>query len=172
MSAAPKSTDGARPRPSPKGRSALFLLLAAAALVLAAAPARADLMISVGSATVAPGGAGAFDVTLSNPLGDTAVQLGGFTVALSVASGSGITLTRVDFPPTNYVFAGASFDQNFSLPLGAVTATTGSANDVTDPVAFVTLNPGSSFALARFSFSADAGLKAGTTIPLTLDTSA
>ena len=90
--------------------------LAAALIVVGdTTPARAGLVISALGATAPPGGSSTFDVTLTNT-GPNSVDLGGFQLELSVASGSGVQFTDVTTDTAaTYVFAAAPGPPPFSF---------------------------------------------------------
>ena len=147
--------------------------LAALALALAGvpAPARADQTIQVLDAAATPGGAGSFDIVLKDD-GDT-FQVGGFTVEVSVAAGSGVTFTAAD-TLTDPATAPYLFGTYQSSPLPFATdpadpgmaatfpATDFAAGDaaMTAP-GFVTLAPGDVLGLIHVTFSVAAGVVPG-----------
>jgi hypothetical protein len=85
------------------------------------APARADLIITGGSATVAPGGTATVDFTVSATAGSS-YQLGSFQIELQITTSSGTSFlqfssSQVDpYSDSVYVFSGASFGQDYGVP--------------------------------------------------------
>jgi hypothetical protein len=103
-----------------------LLLLAAAALGVAA-PARADFVVTVPNATVAPGGTVTLDVTIrstSTPVDRLDAFGFSFQVTTTGPTRLAFTPTQPDpFTAPNYVLFGVSDDQDNGLPLGTVTTT-------------------------------------------------
>lgn len=130
-----------------------FLLAVLSAVGLATAASAAPV-ITVGSAVVPNGGPGTFDVTISNP--DAVVyDVGGFSLDLSTSGG--LTFTGVDYPATNYLYDGNSFNQanGFPFSLDAFPNTAFNATDLHVDFGLpgaTTLNPGDVFTLATVSF--------------------
>jgi hypothetical protein len=98
-----------------------------------AVPARADFVISIGSATVPQGGTGAVDVFLSSTAGSSSPDLLnnlGFTLQITgpheLQFASTQSFSYLNSP--QYVFFGDSTDHNTSSPGGTV-RTTSYAND-------------------------------------------
>jgi hypothetical protein len=109
------------------------MLVGASAFLLAlAAPARADLIVTGGAATVTAGGNGTVDFTIQTNSGDM-LSAFGLQLQITVQTG-GSFLQFSNSQPTpytnpNYVFAGDSFGQAFSLPFWGSPATTTTSND-------------------------------------------
>jgi hypothetical protein len=105
-----------------------FLLAAAFVLLAHVSPAQAAFVLdmTVQNATVSAGGAGSFDVVLRNDASATqSVSIAGFSIDLTIPSGTGISLTGAnDLTSAPYIFAGNSLGF-----LAAVTATEVQAND-------------------------------------------
>ena len=111
------------------------------------------LSIQPGTSSANPGGSGAFNVVLTNT-GTSGVSIGGFAFQVSVASPD-ITLTGADFSsvPT-YIFAGHSFDMDFSLPLNTDSGATLDAIDSYDvALSGIILGAGQSLGLGEVFFS-------------------
>jgi len=104
-------------------------------LTLFAAPARADLVISIGSPAVPQGGTGTLDVWLASTAGSSAPDLlnnYGFTLQITGTNELQFSTTQSFAYLTNsqYVFAGDSTDQMTMSPGGTVsTSMTGYTND-------------------------------------------
>lgn len=113
-----------------------FLLAVLVLWLVGAVPARAGIIISVGSTTTAPGGIGIvnFYITSDNPNGD---QLGSFQIQLQaseVSGADGLNLSFTANQPTvydqsNYVFSGNSGFQDSSTLFWGTPFSTVTAND-------------------------------------------
>lgn len=107
-------------------------VIASAILLALAAPARADLVITGGAATVSAGGTGTVDFTIQSTSGD---MLSAFGLQLQITvqtGGSFLQFTGSQPSPytnPNYVFAGDSFGQTFPLPFWYSPTTTTTPND-------------------------------------------
>jgi hypothetical protein len=139
--------------------SAVAASVAALLLGVAPIPARAAFIVQALNSVAPIGGTGAFDVVLTDT-GGTA-QVSGFSVELSVPSGSGVTFTGVD---TNTTAAAYLFGTLQSPPF------TFSSFPTTDftvldasmtPPGFVTLNTNSIFGLEHVTYAWSAGASAG-----------
>jgi hypothetical protein len=106
------------------------LLIATGILLATTLPSRADLVVSIGNLTVAPGGVGTTDVTVSSSDGHpVSLELFGFDLRISKVSGPGrleFTPTQTDpFSSSNYVFYHDSADNTppGQTTLGTVSTT-------------------------------------------------
>ena len=127
-------------------RSFMALLVLILAVGVQAKRAQADFTVSVGSATIAEGGTGYVDVTISS-VGPTSLPLGnaGFTFNIT-ANNNANTLEFVSLQPQDqsplpasaylndpgYVFHGDSYDQINGLAVGNVSSTSSGTNDQYD----------------------------------------
>lgn len=129
-------------------RVRVVLLAAAIMLLMLSIPARADLVVSVGSVTVAPGStSNSLDVDLTNT-GSTGVSLDGFSFGVSVTN-LDINFTGADISTTApYIFAGDSlFGPTISTTVGSSLI----ASDV-DVSGGITVAAGSTVGLGRMLF--------------------
>lgn len=128
----------------------LFLSLAAAAGTQARAAT--ILMLSIEPVSISPGGAGAFDVLVTNP-STSPVNVGGFNFEVDTTD-TDVTFqgTTVNTTTATYIFAGnSSFGPtlNFDSPGQAMDG----ADVVATPNSFTTLNPGDTFGLGNVNFT-------------------
>lgn len=156
-------------------------LLLAAALLFTPSSVQAAPIITVKSTVVDYLQLkGSFGVTISVPLGDPAITLGGFQVDLGIPGGSSlVTFTKVDYP-SNYVFDFPSLNQLFLQPVGTVTADTAETADasITEPLGGKTINPGQTYNLfnvffdlnPKYDFNKDKSFNGGSVkVPIQLD---
>ena len=150
-----------------------LLTLAALVTLAMAGRARADLIITGGTASVAAGSTGSVDFTVSSTTGtDT---LSSFNVQLLITTLSGGSLLQFTtaqpdpFGRSNYVFAGNSGDANNGLSFWAAPSTspTGTLNDTitggdfTNNGTGVTISQTPTSLLMAVQFQAAAGAAAG-----------
>ncbi|WP_165232638.1 PEP-CTERM sorting domain-containing protein [Aquisphaera insulae] len=115
-------------------------------------PALAGLLIEVRSTTAAAGGAGAFDVVLINQSGGD-VDVGGFSVEVSVATSSGVTFTAVTTATSPaYVFGTLQSPPPFNVTTLPSTNLTALDTDMTSP-GYATLTDGATVGLMHVEFS-------------------
>ena len=144
---------------APRNRLATVAVVAVLMTTAVASPSRADLVIEVLNSTTAAGGTGSFDVVLTDTGPINSFQVGGFSVELLVAAGTGIHFTAVD---TNTVAAPYIFGTYqsgpapFSFDTFPNTEFTASDSTAVAP-GYVTVNPGDTFGLAHVSYSVDPG---------------
>lgn len=136
-----------------RGLSVLLLPLFMVILGSAVTPARASLLLGVGSASVEVGESGYIDVTITNT-GDQDIALGGFNLALA-AGGPGILLTTADYLTTDPYLFGTDGVQGENLlfdppPAGADIA----AFDISSLLEGTVLGAGQTMGLARIGFNA------------------
>ncbi len=142
-------------------------LIAAAVLILSAAatPARADLILDVIAepSSAAAGQPGTFDIVVQDDSTSTeSVSIGGFSVDVTVAPGSGVTFTGIDaVASTSYIFDGNSL--GFS---GTSTEDVASGNDFAATGGTELTPGGMAYTLARVSYSIDPGATPGSMIPV------
>ena len=142
--------------------------------------ARADLVITGGTATVAAGGTGSVDFTISSTTGtDT---LSSFNVQLQIGVLSGGSLLQFTSPPSgqpdpytrsNYVFAGNSFGFTNGLPFWATPSSTVTLNDTitggdSTNNGAVTISQTPTSLLMAVQFQAAAGAAAGDSFSISL----
>jgi hypothetical protein len=156
-------------------------LAAAAAVLVLAGSLRADIIVSIGSGTVAPGGTGTVDVFLSSTTPLTPDRLSSFVAQFQITEVTGPGFLRFTpaqpnpFADSRYVFFGNSFDQHNGLPLFTVSTTT-TPNDTA--VGVDNTFDGSSvplshpFLLGTLRFTADQALPAGDTFAISLNPTA
>lgn len=128
------------------------MFVALTTIVAAAVPAVASPILGVESTVVhAPDTTGTVNVYLTVPIGDAAIKLGGFDFTLTTSGGA--QFTAVNYPASNYVFQGNSFNQTFSFPfsLDSFPNATFTASDLANT--FTLINPGQTFLLGTVSFS-------------------
>ena len=111
--------------------------------------------MTVENAQVSPGGSSSLDILLANDATATdSVTIGGFSIDLTVAAGSGITFTVADdATSTTYIFAGNSLG---FLP--TVTPAEVQANDFAAIGGTLLAPGGPAVGLAHITFSADPAL--------------
>ncbi|MDE3165955.1 MAG: hypothetical protein KGN36_09125 [Acidobacteriota bacterium] len=151
---------------SSRVRAALFAI-GALALLGGVVPARAGVVVTVGSATVSAGGSGSFDITLANT-GASAQNIAGFGLAIATTDPD-ITFTGADFSTLlPYVFAGDSWDvaNGFAFVTSAPGQTL-SASDLSNSGTGNDIAAATSVGLARVLFSVSGGATAGA-FPVTL----
>jgi len=142
-------------------RACLFALPVAALLLCCGpTPARAGLVVQVLSSSAPVGGTGSFDVDLSNIGGSTSYGVSGFSVELSVSTGSGVSFAGANVNTSApYIFGTLQ-----SPPLARSTFPShdfiAADSSLTAPY-FTTLNPGSTFGLEHVSYSVAPGTKLG-----------
>lgn len=136
----------------------LKLLAAFAAVALVGGRASAAPILGIESVTVAaPNTTGTFNVYITVPQGDPSITLGGFEFTLDTSGGA--QFTAVDYPASNYVFDGVSFNQTFGFPFSydsfPNTSFTASDlhKDVGQPFGGTTINPGDKYLLGTVSFT-------------------
>lgn len=133
----------------------------AVALAVSALPASADVILGIGSVYAAPGSSGnAIEVYLLNT-GGSSIVIGGFNFEIS--ADSDIVFTGAGFSTSApYIFAGDSFDYMNSVPLGILTLSSLSANDIFDiPGGGTTLGAGDTLGLALVTFDVSPTAAAG-----------
>jgi hypothetical protein len=153
-----------------------WLALGVVAWTVAGLPARAGIIINVGSASVFRGGTSTLDVTLSNT-GLSAQNLAGFSFEISVPVGSGITFSGVnETTGMPYIFFGDSFDtiSNGDSTISHGTAHPGpgaiiDASDFSNSGLGVSVASGATLGLGHVLFSAAGGAPLGPA-PVTLST--
>jgi hypothetical protein len=160
--------------------SVRVLLLAAISGLFLLAPARADFIITGGSATVAPGGTGTVDFTITstNPAGDA---LGSLNLELLISRTSGTSFLQFStvqpdpYDDPTYVFSGSSFGEDFGVPFWGFPFSTVTGNDTItggdsyDPSAGGTMiTPSWSYLVARVQFRTDPHASAGDTFSIAL----
>lgn len=136
---------------------ALLALLLPAAL-FTSLPARAALIVSAQTVNVAPGASGFVEVSLTNTFA-TPQTLSAFSLDIALG-GAGVSFTNVSDQTTSpYVFGALGTGV---LSFDAFPNTQFIASDISlAPAGFVTLNPGSTFGLARIGFAVDPGAGSG-----------
>jgi len=153
-------------------------LAATAAVLVLAGSLRADIIVTIGSGTVAPGGTGRVDVFLSSTTSLPPDSLSDVTAQFDITEVTGpgflrFTPTQPDpFADSRYVFFGNSFDQNNALPLFTVFTTitpndTATGDDNTNNGSSVPLSH--SFLLGTLQFTADQALPPGDLFKISLD---
>lgn len=137
------------------------LLMAAAltlvlALSAASAPARAGLVMSIGGIQGPTGGAGSFEVLLTNT-GATATEVGGFSFALAITGGE-FTGAFTETVAAAYIFqgtGGASVDPffQFSYDVFPSESLTASDTEWLSPTGGGSVAPGALFSLGLITYS-------------------
>ena len=138
--------------------------LALVALALAPSPtsALADLTISVLSSAAPVGGSGSFDALLSNS-GTASFQVSGFSVELTVATGSGVKFTAASVATTAapYLFGTFQSPPPFSNITSPTTDFIASNTSFTPPNYYIVVAPGASFGLEHVTDSVAPGTAIG-----------
>ena len=114
-------------------RRRLWVLCLAFLLAGFAVPARAGLIVSIGNASVAQGGTGTVDVSLTSTAGSSSPdQINNLAFTLQITGPNELQFSSAQnfsyLNSSQYVFSGDSTDQNTSSAGGTVT-TTSYAND-------------------------------------------
>ena len=136
-----------------------FLFVLALAAVLGPTPARAGLVLQVGNSSPGVGGIGTFDVVLRDTGGTFAV--GGFSVELRVAPGSGVNFTAVDGKTVAapYLFGTVQMPP-LSLD-GLPTKDLSVLDSDAAPPGFITLNPGDVYGMEHVTYLVAPGTPPG-----------
>ena len=153
---------------------------------IATAPtARADLIITGGSATVAPNGTGTVDfyVTSNSGSGDNLASIDNIALQIATASGTSFLQFSSSQPTfvtnSNYVFAGNSFIADNSLTFFGPPSTSGSGtpndsisggdfNDGNTGPGYTTVTSSTSFLLATVQFQTALGASPGDSFSISL----
>ena len=139
----------------------LSLLFAFATCVI---PAHAGVILALDSVT-SNGGDGYLQLTLTNTVGSSAINVGGFSFGLSVANGSGVTFGFPSLPSTvvdvvtasNYIFAANSlFGPDISLS-GFGTTEAYAADNFDTPSGGTVVNGGETYGLGRIYYNLSGG---------------
>jgi hypothetical protein len=142
----------------------LSLLFAFATCVI---PAHAGVILALDSVT-SNGGDGYLQLTLTNTVGSSAINVGGFSFGLSVANGSGVTFGFPSLPSTvvdvvtasNYIFAANSlFGPDISLS-GFGTTEAYAADNFDTPSGGTVVNGGETYGLGRIYYNLSGGAPA------------
>ena len=136
------------------------MLGAALSCFLLPVPATADFLVFASPVTVAPGGSGSFDVSLTNT--GSQVQLSADSFELSLSSPD-VTFTDADTLTANpYVFPSAdSFDLLNSFTLWTQLSPTLIASDLSDSGVGIALATGETVGLGRVTFQVASGATTG-----------
>jgi hypothetical protein len=157
-----------------------LLVFTALVVLTVTGPARADLVITGGTATVSAGGTGSVDFTISSTTG--ADTLSSFNVQLQIGvltGGSFLQFTSTQPDPyarSNYVFfgnsAGANSTSGFPFWVGPTTTVTPndtiSGGDFTNDGGFVTITQSPGTLLMDVQFQAAAGAAVGNSFSIGL----
>ena len=155
-----------------------LLVLASFVLLSASAPARADLIITGGTATVTAGGTGSVDFTISSTTGSDA--LSSFNVQLQISTLTGGSLLQFTtaqpdpFNRSNYVFSGNSGFAAAGLPFWGPPTTSNTPNDtisggdLTNNGTSVTISQSPGSLLMAVQFQAAAGAAVGDSFSISL----
>ncbi len=115
-------------------RSTQAFACALAFFALSVVPLRADLVVNVGSTTIAPGSTGTVDITVTSTTGADTLSAFGLELQITgVGTPAALLQFSMDQPTpygnVNYVFFGQSSNNDFGLPLWSPPFTTNYNND-------------------------------------------
>jgi PEP-CTERM motif len=145
--------------------------VAVACVLALAGAARAQVVVSVDSAAVAPGGSGFLTVTLTTA---GTLRVTGLGLRLDLLTPDpGIRFTSLDFPvpASGYLFFNNSFDQANSLPFATGVAPQQVSGTDEANTGFVSVPAGATRSLARVGFAVDPSVAAGTVATVHIDPS-
>lgn len=139
-------------------RLAIICGCAALAVCLSATPSQAQLVMQVQNTAAAPGSTNSLNVFLTDTGGT--FQIGGFTLEVSVPSGSGVTFTGATTNTTPAYIYGTLQSPPFTFNTFPNTDTTVSDTDFSAP-GYVTMTSGESVGLGDFGYSVASGTATG-----------